>query len=160
MQRYLLRRAPVDHVDDLLSETMLVIWRRLDSIPAEEPLPWCYAVARRTLANHRRGATRRLKLVERLSVEPTETHDEMRTGEIEDPELFSALHSLGVDDQELLRLWAWEQLEPREIAVALDASPNAISLRLKRAKDKLAEEILRQKTLVAGHISDKHAEEM
>jgi len=41
-----------------------------------------------------------------------------------------------------LRLWAWEQLSQREIAVVLDISPNAASIRLHRAtrrlKDRLA----------------------
>lgn len=37
----------------------------------------------------------------------------------------------------MLRLWAWEQLPPREIAVALGISPNAASIRLHRAKKRL-----------------------
>lgn len=160
LHRYLLRRAPRGEAEDVLSETMLVVWRRLEAVPSSAPLPWCYAVARRTLSNHRRGATRRLKLVERISAEPENPVDLGNASDIEDPELLAAFDLLSDDEKELFQLWAWEQLEPREIAEVLETTPNAVSLRLKRAKEKLAEELLRQKTVSAGHITDKHAQEM
>jgi RNA polymerase sigma-70 factor (ECF subfamily) len=34
---------------DVVAETFLVAWRRLDDVPAD-PLPWLYGVARRVLA--------------------------------------------------------------------------------------------------------------
>jgi RNA polymerase sigma-70 factor (ECF subfamily) len=160
LQRYLLRRAPVAEAEDLLSETLLVIWRRLEAVPAAAPLPWCYGVARRTLANYRRSTARRRRLVERMSSQPERFVDDTDTSDIEDPEMFAAFHRLPDEDRELLRLWAWEVLEPREIAVVLETTPNAVSLHLKRAKQKLAEELLRQKSVGAGHMTDKHAQEM
>src|SRR5436190_758484 len=51
------RRAPESVVDDVVSETFLVCWRKLNRIP-DEPLPWLYAVARKTLANQRRRLAR------------------------------------------------------------------------------------------------------
>jgi hypothetical protein len=39
------RRAPESLVEDVVSETFLVCWRRFDRVP-DEPLPWLYAVAR------------------------------------------------------------------------------------------------------------------
>ena len=54
-------------------------------------------------------------------------------------------------DQEVLRLWAWEDLAPAEVAVALDVSPNAASIRLHRAKAKLAD-ALRKMAPPAGHL--------
>src|SRR5207253_9040441 len=51
------RRAPESVVEDAVSETFLVCWRKLDRVP-DEPLPWLYAVARRTLANQRRRLAR------------------------------------------------------------------------------------------------------
>ncbi|MGW5657980.1 RNA polymerase sigma factor, partial [Streptomyces humi] len=56
LHRYLLRRTAPDLVEDVLSETMLVLWRRIDHVPGlgggsppdrDEVLPWCYGVARR-----------------------------------------------------------------------------------------------------------------
>ncbi len=67
-----------------------------------------------------------------------------------DQELEAALADLSEDDQELLRLWAWEQLEPREIAVALSVTPNAVSLRLGRARKRLESELRRKNHPRAG----------
>jgi len=76
-----------------------------------------------------------------------------------DPELAEALASLPEADQEILRLWAWEQLEPREIALVLETSPNAVSSRLSRAKRKLAAALPRQDRSLTGHERDRHTEE-
>ena len=56
-----------------------------------------------------------------------------------------ALDGLPEPDRELLRLWAWEQLPPREIAVVLGITPNAASIRLHRATQKLKAELERRK---------------
>ena len=55
---YAVRRAPGELVDDVVGETFLVAWRSLDRVP-DDPLPWLYGVARRVLANDRRGRRRR-----------------------------------------------------------------------------------------------------
>ncbi len=145
LQRYLRRRADPDDVDDIAAETLTVLWRRLDQIPAGAEVPWCYSVARRCLANHRRGTVRRRRLVDRVtsrrearvdSPDATDTIvDEL------DPDLHRALATLSADDRELLTLWAWEQLSVSELAVALDASPNTVSVRLRRARQRLANQI-------------------
>lgn len=148
LHRYLLRRAPADMVEDLLSETMLVLWRRLDDVPGlghdvvprpDDVLPWCYGVARRCLANARRAEGRSMRLVERL-VRMQETP---YTGGADHSELHAALDTLGQLDREVVRLWAWEELSPRQIAEVTGLSPNAVSIRLHRAKGKLATRLQR-----------------
>jgi RNA polymerase sigma-70 factor (ECF subfamily) len=146
LQRYLRRRVPADDADDLFGDVVLTIWRRLDDVPADAALPWSYGVARRTLSNHRRSTRRRLRLVDRLEAEPIPTL-------ILDPAVLTAA------DQEIVRLWAWEQLEPREIAEVLGSTSNAVTLRLSRARKKLGEALSRQDPPRAGHIGDRHAEE-
>ncbi|MGH8946958.1 MAG: RNA polymerase sigma factor, partial [Acidimicrobiia bacterium] len=69
------------------------------------------------------------------------------------------LQGLSAADQEMLRLWAWEQLEPREIAVVLGLTPNAATLRLSRARKKLAEVLTRQDEGLVGHIGRRDPEE-
>ena len=76
------------------------------------------------------------------SIPPTDSEPDL--------ELNAALARLSELDQEILRLWAWEELAPREIAVILSMTPNAISLRLYRAKASLAA-LLGQKTASSGH---------
>lgn len=150
LQRYLRRRASADDAADAFAETLLVIWRRLEDVPLERPLPWCYGVARRTLANQRRGSQRQLRLVQRLAAEPVYQRAEPDS----DPVLEAALASLPDADRELLTLWAWEGLEPREIADVLGLTANAVSLRLTRAKKKLADSIARQNDTGPGHRGD------
>lgn len=132
LQCYLRRRTDVSSAEDVLGEVLLVLWRRCDDIPTDGTLAWSYAVARRCLANHRRGTHRRFRLLTRLAELPAPPGPEAS-----DPRLVDALQLLSDGDRELLRLWAWEQLPPREIAVVLDISPNAASIRLHRATGRL-----------------------
>jgi len=149
LQRYLGRRAVPDDAEEVLNDVLLTVWRRLPDVPAGAALPWCYGVARRALANQRRGRSRHLNLVARLAAQPPPVLDAAGAGDY--PLLAAALTRLNEADREVLRLWAWEQLEPGEIAVVLGSTPNAVSLRLSRAKRKLAHLLDRQDSVDAGH---------
>jgi RNA polymerase sigma-70 factor, ECF subfamily len=149
LRRYLVRRTDPDTADDVLSDTLLVCWRRLDDMP-DNPLPWAYGVARNCLANAQRGERRRERLTARLSVvaPPAEAATPPPHGG--DDELLEAMAALRPEDAELLRLWAWEQLTPAEVATVLQISTNAASIRLHRAHRKLGDE-LRKIQRHAGH---------
>lgn len=153
--RYLRRRASAADADDVLADTLLVVWRRLDRVPADDPLPWTYGVARRCLANHRRGDERRARLTDRVrslgSPTASDPADEVTA---DDPELATAMELLSASEAEIVRLWAWEQLEPREIAAALDTTANAVSVALSRAKRKLAAHLDRQDVVARGQEPD------
>lgn len=143
LQRYLHRRT--GDADDVLAETLAVLWRRLDDVP-EERLAWAYGVARGCLANAQRAERRRFRLLRRLVLEPE------APAPPEDLQLAEALAGLGPADQEVLRLWAWEQLAPREIAVVLGITPNAASIRLHRATAKLRTAMLGKDPQPAGQV--------
>jgi RNA polymerase sigma-70 factor (ECF subfamily) len=162
LQRYLRRRLGPEDAADVLSDTLLVIWRRLDEVPTDNPLPWCYGVAKRTMANHRRGRRRHLQLVTRLEAEPAPPPVEVGV-DGGDPDLIEALDRLPAADQEILRLWAWEGLEPRELAPVLGFTVNAATIRLSRARKKLAAALaprdVGQDRAVSGQESVRHTEE-
>ena len=63
----------------------------------------------------------------------------------------TALESLSEGDREVLRLWAWEQLEPREMAPVLELTVNAATLRLSRARKRLARAMAGQDPSPSGH---------
>ena len=140
---YAMRRTQT-HADaeDVAAETFIIAWRKIDAIPAEEPLPWLYAVARRVLANHRRGLGRRERLAALLRVEDVATP--LRAGEDQDGPAFAALATLSPADQELLRLVAWEQLGNQQIATVLGITPNAVAIRLHRARSRFADALARE----------------
>lgn len=144
LHRFLVRRLPADEVDDVLADTMLVLWRRLDQMPADAVLPWSYGVARGCLANAVRSARRRGRLDARLrasqgrsDIAPDPAGDAVAQGAAD--RVHAALAQLTDDQRELVRLWAWEQLGPGEIAVVLGITPNAASVRLHRARSRIAE---------------------
>jgi RNA polymerase sigma-70 factor (ECF subfamily) len=161
LQRYLGRRAQPADVSELLNDSLLVIWRRLDHVPQDDPLPWSYGVAKRCLANHRRAAQRRLRLVGRVrdGVPRDSFASRAPLAAFDHPQLEAALHELDESDRELVRLWAWEQLEPREIAVVLDMTPNAVSLRLTRARKRIVSSMERQDDAAAGQEGLGHRKE-
>ena len=155
LARYLARRAAPDAVEDLFAEIMTTAWRRLDGIPVDAEVPWLYGTARRVLANHRRANGRLGRLMERLSlVERAADPGPLRAGP--DADLASAMAGLAPDDAEILRLWAWEDLAPREIAVVMGITPNAASIRLHRAKARLRTRLEREGRVAAGETPVPH----
>ena len=129
------RTQTLADAEDVAAETFAIAWRRLDAVPGD-PLPWLYAVARRVLANQRRGNGRRARLAALLGVEDVPTP--LRVGEDRDGPAFSALASLVPGDQELLRLVAWEELRNPQVAEVLGITPNAVAIRLHRARARFA----------------------
>jgi RNA polymerase sigma-70 factor (ECF subfamily) len=137
LRRYLARRTDPETAADVLGDTLLVAWRRFDDLPLDEPLPWLYGVARNCLANAERGVRRRARLAARLAHEPADADAP------EADDLHEALARLTETERELLRLWAWEQLTPTEIATVLGLTPNAVSIRLTRARQRLRDQLAR-----------------
>lgn len=137
LRRYLARRTDPATVEDVLAEALVVCWRRLDEIPPES-LPWAYGVARNCLANAERSRRRQNSLVSRIvRLDPPSPQ---ATGPTDSPTssmMTAALGKLRPPDAELLRLWAWEELTPTEIAQVLGISANAATIRLHRAREKL-----------------------
>ncbi len=127
---YVRRRTALDSVEDIVAETFLVGWRKLDRVP-DDALPWLYAVARKTLANQHRLAGRQGVL--------TSDRDTSSPPQIDgDYALAEAFARLGEGDREVLRLVVWEQLSLREAARVLDCSHVACRVRFHRARRRLA----------------------
>ena len=137
---YALRRtSSAEDAADAVAETFLVAWRRLDSIPSGDALPWLYGVARRILANQRRATHRRVRLAERLRRELPAALQAIDPPVTSNGPVTAALRRLSADDQEILRLSAWEQLQPNEIAEVLGISRIAARSRMHRARRRLAD---------------------
>ena len=133
---YVLRRAasPEDGAE-VIAETFATLWRRLDSCPPDEEVrPWLFGVARRVLANQRRGDRRRSALAERLTSELDPTAPAHAPAVGADPRVARAFSTLSEADREVLALLAWEGLTREELAVALGASRSVARLRLHRAR--------------------------
>ena len=135
---YALRRTDSpDDAADVLAETFLVAWRRLDDVPAGElSRLWLYGVARRVLANQRRGERRRTKVADRVRDELA-ARLPLQAPAGEGTAFAAAFRSLSDDDREVLALHGWEGLDAGEIATVLGCSRNAARIRLHRARRRL-----------------------
>jgi RNA polymerase sigma-70 factor (ECF subfamily) len=155
VRRYLARRTDPATADDVLADTLLVCWRHAEEL-GDHSLPWVYGVARMCLRNAERSARRQQRLGARLAaVDPPPTTapgpgESDGEGGRADAAVTEALAGLRPEDAELLRLWAWEQLTPAEIATVLGISVNAAHSRLHRARRRLGER-LRKDPAGAGH---------
>jgi RNA polymerase sigma-70 factor (ECF subfamily) len=133
---YVLRRAasPEDAAE-AIAETFVVLWRRLDVCPAgDDARPWLFGVARRVLANQRRGERRRSALAERLLADVDTSAFVSPTASGSDERVARAFALLSESDREILALLAWEGLSREELSVALGVSRPVARLRLHRAR--------------------------
>jgi RNA polymerase sigma-70 factor, ECF subfamily len=138
---YTLRR--VRHPDDaaeVIAETFATLWRRFDGCPQGAELrPWLFGVARRVIANQRRGNRRRTALGERLAASVDRAAVEAAVVYEDTTALARAFAGLKEADRELLSLVAWEGLTTEELAVALGTNRATVRLRLHRARKRLRE---------------------
>jgi RNA polymerase sigma factor (sigma-70 family) len=156
---YLLRRTSNHDAADVLADTFLTAWRRLGDVPSGgEARLWLYGVARRSLANHRRGERRRSALAGRIRAELAVAY---RVPELDGhlADLADVLASLSEADQELLTLVAWERLDHQQIATVLGCSRNAVDVRLHRARGRLSEALAARHVLL-GRVSEAMIKEI
>jgi RNA polymerase sigma factor (sigma-70 family) len=143
VEAYVRRRTDTaDDAADAIAETFLTAWRRLAATPEGDAARlWLYGVARRVLANQRRGAARRTALADRLRAELAVRAVPATAGDPQTSAVREALRKLSAADRELLTLIGWEGLTPAEAAVVLGSSRTAVRVRLHRARKRLAQHL-------------------
>ena len=137
------RRASAEDADEVVSETFLVAWRRIDEVPSHA-LPWLLTVARNSLANLRRAQARQKALHGRLVAAPRLPASEAELGQAQPSAPYAvllALAALPPAEREAITLLAWEDLTPAEAAVVLGCSRSAIYLRLHRARRRIRHDL-------------------
>jgi RNA polymerase sigma-70 factor (ECF subfamily) len=138
---YAMRRAANrEDAADVLSETYLIAWRKLEKIPpGESARLWLFGVAANVL---RRGTERHRSseaLIERLASESQESVQIDSAGREDQTTraLRACLASLPARDREILTLTAWESLTPKQIAIVTRLPTNVVRVRLHRARSRL-----------------------
>lgn len=144
---YLGRRVtPREDAADVYQAVLTTTWRKIHAVPDEDDvaLGWLIAVARRELANHRRGQARRMAATERL-------RDALATGEHPaygpadgDPavdRVRAALDRLDGMERELVTLTYWDDLTSDQAARVLGISSAAARKRLQRVRQRLAADV-------------------
>ncbi|WP_278235563.1 sigma-70 family RNA polymerase sigma factor [Isoptericola sp. AK164] len=140
VQAYLLRHTDPDTAQDLLSETFLVAWRRLEDVP-DDALPWLLVVARNLRRNALRAQVRRRELdaeLTRLEAAAPAVDSAPETLTAERDALLRGLASLTEREREAILLVAWDGLSAAQAADVAECSTAALHVRLHRARRRLA----------------------
>lgn len=145
---YFARRVePTEEAADLLSQTMIVAWRRQDAIPHEETEArmWLFGVARKTLSTYRRSVLRRSALSDRLRDELSAGSADAwtgGTGQVDDVDdrvvtVRAAMANLKAEDRDIIALVHWDGFTLAESAKLLHQRPGTTRSRYHRAKGRL-----------------------
>jgi RNA polymerase sigma-70 factor (ECF subfamily) len=132
-----------DLAEEIVAETFLIAWRRLEDLPSE-PLPWLLGTVRRVLANHTRYVKRRSRHGAAVPLEFVEVGDPSASpaDQVSDRQAFAAAFAaIRAKDREVLELVGWDGLSSREGAEVLGCTTTAFSLRLHRARRRLLKEM-------------------
>jgi RNA polymerase sigma-70 factor (ECF subfamily) len=142
ISKYLTRRVEVSQVEDLASEIFEIAWRKRDSCPEGFELAWLYKIAGFVVSNHRKKLSRRAITV------PLLDHDRSAPSAedvaLDGSSVAQAFDELSAKDRQVLSLLVFEQLSIKEIAVVLGTTENNTSQRLKRARERLANNLKQQ----------------
>lgn len=130
--KFLYRRVDANDVDDLVSEVFGVAWRKGSTVTVGEELPWLYRVATNLVANHRRKNARATRLLASLFAPDTSPSAESLA--VADMSLAAAWGQLPPKSREVLALTAIDGLSVTDVAASLGITPNAVSVRLARAR--------------------------
>ena len=137
---YAIRRTTSrEDAADIVAETYLIAWRKIDSLPkGDKRRLWLFGVARNVL---RRGASHEQALrsvVDRLASELDAASSEpVRDERTSTAALRAAIMGLPDRQREALLLTAWEELSPREVAAVTGVPVNLVRVRLHRARTHL-----------------------
>lgn len=134
VRAHLRRHVEADAVDDLLTETYLVAWTRLDRVPAN-PLPWLFTVAHNMARRHWRSR-RRADALWQAAVRDqwTEVQPSPEAAVLGREDAIRALSACSDLERQALLLTAWDGLTAAEAATVAGCSTHAFTVRLGRAR--------------------------
>ena len=133
---YVVSRAGRERADDVVAETFLVAWRRLDDVPAN-PLPWLLGVARNVIHERYRDEVRQSALAAEMRAWVREAEDDVADHVTDRAADLVALAALCVADREVLTHTAWHGLSARDAARVVGCSTATFFVRLHRARKRL-----------------------
>jgi RNA polymerase sigma-70 factor, ECF subfamily len=159
--RFARRRVHPTHAEDVVSDVMLVAWRRLDDVPTDlsAARAWLFGVARKVLQNTRRRGDRHDAVAVRLTEAgqgPAEAghHPDLVAHRVD---IAAAWPLLSASHQEAIALSVLDGLTAPEAATVLGISATAFRLRLSRARRTLRRHV--DSTTVGDHLPGLPASE-
>ena len=137
---YLLLGDP-DDAEDIAQETFLRAWNHLKRFDPTRPLrPWLLSIASNLASNRRRSAGRYLAALTRaFRNEPSSSSstEERSAKHMEAHDLWKAVQTLSVPDQQIIYLRYFLELSVAETAQALNVPEGTVKSRLSRTLERL-----------------------
>jgi RNA polymerase sigma-70 factor, ECF subfamily len=142
--------------DDVAAEVFTAAWRQRERLE-EIDLRWLLRAAHNEVLHEYRTNGRQERLTKRLTtLDPPRSDDDPIDQVIDAVDATAAVAAamalLSAADQELLRLVAWEQLPPRDVAAVVGCSAAAARVRIHRASRRLARLMSTPSTTAATHV--------
>jgi RNA polymerase sigma-70 factor (ECF subfamily) len=130
----------VSSADDIEADVWSIAWSRREAAPeqSEMELAWLFQISRHALANHIRKSDTRRK------ISNTFHPDEIAAVAADslvllNEEIAEVFKTLNASEREVMALTVWEGLKPAQISLVLGISPNAVSIRLNKARKKISD---------------------
>lgn len=135
ISRFVARRVERNDVDELVNDVFAIAWQKRAAVTPGEELPWLYRIASNLIANHRRKNARSIRFFAQILAPDASPSAESIA--IADIHLSRAWATLSLTSREALALVAVDGLSVAEVARVLGVTPNAVSVRLNRARAQL-----------------------
>ena len=144
---FIRRRIGAEGVEDVLSETFLVAFRRRADFDTswESARPWLLGIASRVMKKHRADEARQWWAIVSSTNRDDFSHEggiEVATNRLDASaavrQLAPRIANLSPRDRETLLLYAWGGLTQEEVALALGIPVGTVGSRLNRIRRKLA----------------------
>lgn len=127
---------------DVLQETNLVLWRKIDEFHADKPfLPWAFAFARFQVMAHLRDRSRDRMLLDEDLVTEMSGEVEEATEQLDDVRgaLRKCIEGLAAPHQTMVRLRYFDQRSMADVASAMDRTVTALKVALMRIRRRLSD---------------------
>ncbi|MFI7075243.1 MULTISPECIES: RNA polymerase sigma factor [Micromonospora] len=145
LYRYAQGRVGADVVDDMVSETFLIAFRRRRryDVSRADARPWLFGILTREISHHRRRERAHYRAMSRYG--PADVVPDSAERAVEGAAahtlrvpLAQALSELAARDRDVLLLIAWGELTYDETASALGVPVGTVRSRLNRARRKIS----------------------
>ncbi|MCR9202460.1 MAG: sigma-70 family RNA polymerase sigma factor [Planctomycetaceae bacterium] len=127
---------------DVLQETNLVLWRKLEEFQPDRPfLPWAFAIARFQVLAHLRDHRRDRLLLDSELAEAMSPHVEQHLASLPDDAaaVQLCLQKLSADHRQLIEKRYFRSMPVRRLAEELDRSVSSVKVALLRIRRQLGE---------------------
>ena len=129
-----------DDAEDIAQETFLRAWKYLKRFDTTRPLqPWLLSITSNLASNRRRSAGRYIAALTRAfrAEPPSVTIEEKNSQHLQANDLWKAVQTLNMPDQQIVYLRYFLDLSVAETAEVLKVAEGTVKSRLSRALDKL-----------------------